>query len=152
MDAKIVNAFLTAGMNAFQNMFGIQAQPKEAHLLDFRSGHPWDISGVLCIRGNCNGIVCFRLHKILATKMLQLSCVNCKPEEFLNMEKELVMEFTNIISGNAVSELKDIYLDITPPKIITGHNHEISWSKNIPVIAIPFYTEKDPFEVDISLY
>ncbi|MCR5189432.1 MAG: chemotaxis protein CheX [Treponema sp.] len=152
MDAKVINAFLTAGMNTFQSMFGIKAQPKDAHLLDLRSGHPWDISGILCIRGNCHGIVIFRLHKILAGKMLQMSGVNCKPNEFVDMEKELVKEFTNIISGNAITELKDTYLDITPPTVVTGHNHEINWSKNLPVIAIPFSTEKGPFEVDVSFY
>lgn len=152
MDAKVINAFLTAGMNTFQSMFGIKAEPKEAHLLDLRTGHPWDISGILCVRGNCHGIVVFRLHKILAGKMLQMSGVNCKPEEFVNMEIELVKEFTNIISGNAVSELKDVYLDITPPTIVTGHNHEINWSERLPVIAIPFATSKGPFEVDVSFY
>ena len=152
MDAKIINAFLTAGMNTFQSMFGIHAEPKEAHLLDLRSGHPWDISGILGISGNCHGIVIFRLHKILAGKMLALSGVQYKPEEFVTLATELVKEFTNIISGNAISELKDTYLEITPPHVVTGHNHEINWSKQFPVIAIPFSTPKGPFEVDVSFY
>ena len=40
MDAIIINAFLTAGMEAFQTMFGIASEPKQAHLLDTNAGHP----------------------------------------------------------------------------------------------------------------
>ena len=40
MDAIIINAFLTTGMEAFQTMFGIAPEPKQAHLLDTNAGHP----------------------------------------------------------------------------------------------------------------
>ena len=52
MDAKIINAFLTEGINAFQTMFGIKPEAKEPHLLDVNAGHPWEISGLLGITGD----------------------------------------------------------------------------------------------------
>ena len=61
----------------------------------------------------------------------------------------LVSEFTNIISGHAVTSLPDYNLDISPPFCVMGHNHMIAWPKNFPVIAIPFVTPYGPFEVDV---
>lgn len=149
MDAKVVNAFLTEGMNTFESMFGIKATPKEPHLLEINAGHPWEISGLLGITGMCKGVVAFRLHKTLATKMLELSGIECKAEEFDDCAVGLVSEFTNIIAGHSVTAVKDYYLDITPPYTMVGHNHVITWPRNLPVIAIPFVTVYGPFEVDV---
>lgn len=149
MDVKIVNAFLTAGMNAFQSMFNIETVNNEPYLLHTSSGHPWEVSGLLGVTGGCNGIVAFRLHKVLSVKMLELSGMTYKPEELEEMAEGLVSEFTNIISGNAVTALSAYNMDISPPVTISGHNHTISWPRGYPVIAIPFTTKYGPFEVDV---
>ena len=149
MDAKIVNTFLTEGIEAFQTMVGIAPEAKEPHLLDVNAGHPWEISGLLGITGDVRGVVAFRLHKILANKMLELSGIKCKPEEYEDTAIGLVSEFTNIISGRAVSNIKDYSIDISPPFCVMGHNHMIAWPKNYPIIVIPFVTKFGPFEVDV---
>ena len=148
MDVKIINAFLTAGLNAFQSMFMIEAINNEPYLLKPNAGHPWEISGLLGVTGDCGGVVAFRLHKVLSLKMLELSGMSFKPEEREVMSKGLVSEFTNIVSGNAVTALSHMDLDISPPVTISGHNHIISWPQGYPVIAIPFTTKFGPFEVD----
>ncbi len=149
MDAKIINAFLTEGINTFHDMFNIGPENKEPHLLDIHAGHPWEISGLLGVTGSIKGIVAFRLHKTLANKMLELSGLECKPEDYEDMAIGLVSEFTNIISGHAVTTLSEYNLDISPPFCVMGHNHLIAWPKNFPVIAIPFVTPYGPFEVDV---
>ena len=149
MDVKIINAFLTEGINTFQEMFNIGPVNKEPHLLDIHAGHPWEISGLLGVTGGIKGVVAFRLHKILAHKMLELSGIECKPEDYEDMAIGLVSEFTNIISGHAVTALSDYHLDISPPFCVIGHNHMIAWPRNFPIIAIPFVTPYGPFEVDV---
>lgn len=149
MDVKIINEFLTAGMNAFEMMFNITATNKDPYILQGNQGHPWEISGILGVTGDCSGVVAFRLHKILSLKMLELAGMSCKPEEQDEMAKGLVSEFTNIISGNAVSALTHVNLDISPPVTISGKDHIISWPHGFPVIAIPFSTKYGPFEVDV---
>ena len=99
------------------------------------------ISRIFFCTGDCGGVVAFRLHKVLSLKMLELSGMTFKPEERDVMSKGLVSEFTNIISGNAVTALSHISLDISPPVTISGHNHIISWPQGYPVIAIPFTTK-----------
>ena len=71
MDVKIINPFLVSCENAFKNMFDMPPQHKDPYLLDPNAGHAWEISGLLGITGDYNGVVAFRLHKILADKMLE---------------------------------------------------------------------------------
>ena len=149
MDAKIINPFLSAGLSVFETMFNLGSTNKEPFLLDVNMGHPWEISGLLGVTGSIKGIVAFRLHKTLANKMLELSGLECKPEDYEDMAIGLVSEFTNIISGHAVTTLIEYNLDISPPFCVMGHNHLIAWPKNFPVIAIPFVTPYGPFEVDV---
>lgn len=151
MDAKIINYFLSEGMHAFESMFNIRPEPKEPHLLDINAGHPWEISGLLGITGDFKGVVAFRLHKTLASKMLALSGIECTPAEYEDTAIGLVSEFTNIIAGHAVTAIKEYSIDISPPFCVMGHNHSIAWPKSYPVIVIPFVTTYGPFEVDICL-
>ena len=149
MDVNVINAFLTAGIDVFQHMFGIECTHNEPYLMDIKIGHQWEVSGLLGITGECKGVVAFRLHKNLSKKMLERSGIYCKPEEADDMACDIVSEFTNTISGNAISKIKDKDLDISPPLTISGPNHNISWPKTYPVIAIPFSTPFGPFEVDV---
>ena len=150
MNVDVINAFLTEGMNAFSTMFGIEANPNKPGLLDPTAlGHQWEISGLLGLTGQYKGIVAFRLHKILANKMLEFSGIECSEDERNDVAIGLVSEFTNVISGHAVTALKDYFLDISPPYTIIGQNHVIAWPKNYPVISNPFTTPYGPFEVDV---
>ena len=149
MDVKIMNPFLSAGLSVFENMFSIGSTSKEPYLLPVDQGHPWEISGLLGVTGDYSGIVAFRLHKTLAYKMLELSgMTDLKGEELEEMAQQLVSEFTNIVSGNAVSNI-NAKLTVSPPVTISGRNHIISWPRNYPVVAIPFTTKYGPYEVDI---
>ena len=150
MNAKIINPFLSAGLSTFESMFSIAPTNKEPYLLPVDMGHPWEISGLLGVTGDYNGVVAFRLHKVLSLKMLELSgMVIANKDEQEEMATGLVSEFTNIIAGNAVSMIPDVNLKVSPPVTVSGRNHVISWPRNYPVIAIPFVTKHGPFEVDV---
>lgn len=150
MDVKVINPFLNATLNTFERMFSITSTNKEPFLLDPNSGHPWEVSGILGVTGDYSGVVAVRLHKILAFKLLELSgLTDIKPDEKLELSQELVSEFTNIISGNAVSSMPNVSLTVSPPVTITGKDHVISWPKNYPVVGIPFNTTYGPYEVDV---
>ncbi|MBQ9494164.1 MAG: chemotaxis protein CheX [Treponema sp.] len=150
MDVRVINPFLTSCENAFSNMFNLTPQHKEPYLLDAKTGHAWEISGLLGLTGDCDGVVAFRLHKILADKMLERSGIKADTiKEREELSKQLVSEFTNIISGNAISEIRDKNISVSPPVVVTGKNHMLSWPKNYPIVAIPFVTSHGPFEVDV---
>ena len=112
--------------------------------------HPWEISGIVGVSGDEVGIVAFRLHRLLASKMLEISGVTAdSDEEREAMEKDLVTEFTNIITGNAVSAISSKNISVSAPIVKSGANHEISWPRNTKIIAVPFITRQGTFEVDL---
>lgn len=150
MDVKVINPFLTATLNTFKQMFQIESTNKEPFVVDIKTGHQWEISGILGITGDYSGVVAVRLHRTLAYKLLELSgLTDIHEDEKLDLSQELISEFTNIVSGNAVSSMPGINLTVSPPVTITGKDHVISWPKNYPVVGIPFSTPYGPYEVDV---
>jgi chemotaxis protein CheX len=150
MDVALINPFLSAAMSLFDQMFDLSATPGAPFILDPKSAHRWEITGLLGVTGDYQGIICFRLHRILADKMLAKSGVETNgEEERLDMANEMVGELTNIISGNAAGNLPDCAIEVSPPAVIIGENHMISWPRSIPIIGIPFTTQSGPFEVDV---
>ncbi len=150
MDVTIINPFLTATINLFQNMFALEAQPGIPYVLEGEIKHRWEISGLLGLTGDYQGLVGFRLPRLLGDKLLQKSGILTKGEdERVETVYEMIGEMTNIIAGNASSEIKSASVDISPPVVVRGENHEIAWPKAMPVVAIPFTTNSGPFEVDV---
>ena len=150
MDVSLLNPFLTSCQDAFSQMFNIAPQNKQAYLLNPIGTHPWEISGVVGVSGDEIGIVAFRLHRRLASTMLDISGVTADTnEEREAMERDLVTEFTNIITGNAISSISGKNISVSAPFILTGENHEIPWPKNTKIIAVPFFTRQGTFEVDL---
>lgn len=150
MDVTIINPFLTAALNVFANMFKIEATPGAPYLLEEATKHRWEISGILGLTGDYQGLVGFRLPRLLGDKMLEKSGIVTKTEE----ERQetvygMIGELTNIIAGNASSAIDHASIDISPPVVILGENHHIAWPKTMPVVAIPFTTPNGPFEVDV---
>lgn len=150
MDVSIINPFLTAALNLFENMFNITALPGTPYILADENNHRWEISGILGITGDYQGLVGFRLPRLLADKMLQKSGILTKTEqERLETLYGMIGEMTNIIAGNASSAIEHAQIEISPPVVIMGQNHQIAWPKTMPVIGIPFSTPNGPFEVEV---
>ncbi|MFW5800605.1 MAG: chemotaxis protein CheX [Spirochaeta sp.] len=152
MQAKVINPFLTAAVNLFRNSFEIEASPGEVYIIQDQINHRWEISGVLGVTGDHQGIVAFRLPRLLADKMLAKSGVTTRNEkERREMVNGMVGELTNIIAGNASNMFDEAHIEISPPVVVLGEHHEIMWPKVAAVIGIPFRTPAGPFEIDVCL-
>jgi len=150
MDVTIINPFLTAAMNLYTSMFQLEVSAGTPYILGDEIKHRWEISGILGITGDYQGLVGFRLPRILADKMLERSgIITHSEDERQETVYGMVGELTNIISGNASSDISHSTIDISPPVVVYGENHHIAWPKTIPVIAIPFTSSCGPFEVDV---
>lgn len=150
MDVTIINPFLTATMNLFEGMFNIGVTPGSPYAMESEINHRWEITGLLGLTGDYQGLVGLRLSRLLADKLLAKSGVVTKTEdERQETVYGMVGELTNIISGNASSAILHASIDISPPVVIHGQNHQIAWPKSIPVIGIPFTSGSGAFEVDV---
>ncbi|MDX9956947.1 MAG: chemotaxis protein CheX [Spirochaetia bacterium] len=147
-DTNFAGPFFTAAGEVFEQMFGLTAKSGKPRELAGSEDHDWGISGILGLAGQAQGIISLRLPLALAESLLSLSGVETASEkERMATMAGLVSELTNIIAGNAVSSFTDLNLDISPPVVIKGVNHQITWPKIAPVIATRFETGKGAFEL-----
>ena len=148
MEVKVINPFLDATMKMFQTMFQIDAKPGAPYVLGKELAHRWEISGIIGVTGDYQGIVVIRLSRILANKMLERSGIAVSDDEREQTLYGMIGELVNIVSGNATSAIPHA-IDITPPFVVYGENHNIAWPRMIPVVSIPFATPLGPFEVAV---
>ncbi len=152
MDVSIVNPFLNTTINLFVEMFNLTPEYGKPVLVSPIGNHRWEISGVIGIVGESKGVIVLRVTSNFARKLLQLSGVRVsEPEEIPHILREMIGEFVNIISGNALPELKGKNIDLTPPVVIQGQNHTISWPNQTPIVGVPFVTKYGPFEIQICI-
>lgn len=150
MDTTIVQPFFSAASEVFAQMFGVIATPKPAHLIESSEDHGWGISGILGIAGSAQGVVALRFPLDLADALLTASGVETSGEQDrLATAAGLVAELTNIIAGNAIGTYVGMELDISPPVVVKGKNHQISWPKIAPVVATEYSTNLGGFEVAV---
>jgi chemotaxis protein CheX len=140
--------FVTAACDVFSQMFGLDALPGKPREFAGSEGHNWFISGIIGVAGQGQGIIALRLPMALADNLLVLSGVETASEqERMETATGLVSEMTNIIVGNAISNFTELDLDISPPVVVQGENHQISWPKIAPVMAVQFESAKGAFEL-----
>ena len=152
MDVTVVNPFLESAINMFEQMFGITPEHGKPFIVTPNANHRWEVSGVIGIVGSTEGILLLRVTRLFAMKLLEKSGITVTDDaERQEVMREMISEFVNIISGNALSRLGDKDIDITPPVTVQGENHSISWPVNAPIIGVPFLTKYGPFEMQINL-
>lgn len=150
MDTTIVEPFFSAARDVFSQMFGLEATRKPVHLIEGSEDHGWGISGILGIAGSAQGVVALRFPLDLADALLKASGVETSGEQDrLATAAGLVGELTNIIAGNAIGTYHGMELDISPPVVVKGKNHQISWPKIAPVVAVDFSCRLGEFEVAV---
>jgi chemotaxis protein CheX len=152
MKAIHINPFLNSTIKLFENMIGQEPRVGQKTLLQNMHTHRWDISGVIGVTGAAEGVVALRLTTRIVEGLLKKSGITATEEsekkEFIS---SMVGEMINIISGNALSSIREYEMDITVPFVVQGKDHTISWPRNNPIIAVPFSCPLGHFEVNVSL-
>ncbi len=152
MDADLMKPFMTAATGVFSTMFNLQAVAGPWREAGNDGEHGWDVSGILGFTGGAQGVLALRLPSGLAYELLRLSGVESADagERDATMYG-LVGEISNIIAGNAIGELADLDLDISPPVVVKGRNHSMSWPKIGPVLAATCRTDAGSFELAVCM-
>jgi chemotaxis protein CheX len=152
MEATLVNAFRASALTTFKEMFGLAAEPEAPRLLDANEDHGWDITGLVGLAGQCQGVLAIRLTHVLIGKLLEGTGVDVSDDgERRALEGGLVGELTNIIAGRATTAITGVDIEIAPPVVIRGPNHKIGWPAIAPVIQMGFKLPSGGFEVDLCM-
>lgn len=152
MDKEIIKPFLKYTISMFQDMYNFTPIYKNAYIVKDQKEHGWDISGVIGILGDYEGVFAIRLKRTVAFKLLNhanMAADNSK--DMSQLINGMVAEFTNIICGNAMNLISKEDTNITVPFTVQGSMHTISWPAKGDIIAIPFKTPYGPFEIHINI-
>lgn len=87
------------------------------------------------------GIVVISFPKLVALDMTS-KVTGEKVTIFDDTVIDLVGEIVNIIAGNAKQGLEQYKLVISLPSIVKGVNHQITGVSGVPLIGIPFSSDK----------
>jgi chemotaxis protein CheX len=152
MDASIVAAFSHAAKSTFKDMFDLVAAESGSRELGGSEDHGWDLSGLVGLAGQAQGVVAIRLTESLIAGLLAGSGVSAGgDEERRQLEGGLIGEITNIIAGSAISAISGLDIEIAPPVVVRGPNHKIGWPSIAPVVAISFTLPTGSFEIDLCI-
>lgn len=149
MKAKFINPFLNSSLNLFKEYMGINVIPGRPYLN--KNAHELkEISGIIGLAGETQGAVVLSFSKETAIRIVS-SLSGKKLTALTNEVTDGVGELVNIIAGNAKKDLLEYRIDISLPGVVTGKKHRINWPTGIPVVTIPFQSEKGDFTVNVSL-
>lgn len=150
MEAKSLSPFFDAASDVFSQMFGAAVKRSQPRTLQGSEDHRWEISGLLGIAGAHQGVVALRFTMATVDALLKASGVETSGEQDrLATASGLVAEITNIVAGNAIGGYPDHALEISPPVVIKGKNHQITWPKIAPVVAAEFSSGMGDFELAV---
>jgi chemotaxis protein CheX len=152
MDASIVAAFSNAARSTFKDMFALEAVETGSRELGPSEDHGWDLTGLLGLAGQAQGVIAIRLNQSLVAGLLAGSGVAAGgDEERSQLEAGLVGEMTNIVAGSAISAIRGLDMEIAPPVVIRGPHHKIGWPAIAPVVALSFKLPGGGFELDLCI-
>ncbi len=149
MEIKHIEPFIEATANMFLDMLGMEAEYQTPYILDKKEKHGWDISGIIGIGGDSKGVVVISFESSLAKAITGTLTGNSNPEN--EDVIDAVGELVNIIAGNAKKGLEQYHLNISLPSIVSGNNHEISWTSVTPIVGIPFKVPQGGFQLSVGL-
>ncbi|MCP4252635.1 MAG: chemotaxis protein CheX [Candidatus Scalindua sp.] len=137
--------------NIFNKLFNLEIKHNDNYEV-VKQEHDWDISGVVGIVGDYEGIIAIRLKEEMAEKLLEKSRVDAPDiSARWNLINDMVGEIVNNISGNVISQVAKYKFRQSVPITVQGKNHILNWPVNAPVYAIPFTLEYGTIEVQYSL-
>lgn len=110
-----------------------------------------DVTVLLNMVGEINGVVLFSLSKEVGLKMVS-RILEQEFTEFDSMAQSGIAELGNVITGRATMKLSKAgyRVDISPPTVITGRNIKIS-TLDFSRIVVPLKTEMGNLEVHLAL-
>jgi len=149
MDVSYVNPFIKATIETFKTMLDLDLNTGTP-LLKQDAKHCYDISGVIGLSGEAQGIISVSFPKILALKIVS---------KLLNQEIKIIGaevtdgigELANIIAGNTKQYLTQYKLSISLPNVVVGAGHRIAVQSGVSTIIVPLRCSLGEFAMEVSL-
>lgn len=137
MKAEYINPFISASSEMIDQVTGLKAEKGKIYVKEA----PYKSESILVligITGGFHGSVVMSFSKSICCKIASAMMGCSLITELDEMGKNAIGELCNIILGYTATLFSrgDIFVDITPPTILTGDNIELS-IPNTVVVCIP---------------
>ena len=145
---EFINPFVSAVSKTFEMMVNLKVA-RSTPVLKENHVALYPISGIIGLSGHVVGTVILTMPESLALKaasvmlMDDLKTVN---DDVL----DAIGELTNMVAGNAKSQLEEYKLSLSLPNVIHGTNVEIYFPEQSQPITVPFDSELGPFAVELG--
>lgn len=152
MEAKYINPFIAAAVNALKTMADLTAERGTPFLKDkFESLA--DMSGIIGFAGDMKGSVILCFPQDLASKIYQSLTGEAPPPDDIHPVADAVGELANMVAGGAKGPLSEMGLNIqiSIPSVVCGKNHMVMNTSTGPCLVIPFVIEGSTFWVQIMM-
>lgn len=152
MEAKYINPFIAAVVNALETMAGLsphRGTPFVREKFDALA----DMSGIIGFAGDVRGAVILCFPQTLATFIYKSLTGEDPPEDDIHPVADAVGELANMVAGGAKKPLSEMGLNIqiSIPSVISGKNHVVMNSGEGPCLVVPFTIENETFYVQIRM-
>lgn len=149
VSAEIINPFLSAAANVFQTMLDWELKRGQLYLAEHV--HPeFEISGVIGLTGKYSGTVSLSMGKELAIEATEVM-LGERPSELDADVVDTIGELTNMVAGNAKTQLEKFSMSLGLPSVIIGMNHSIEFPRGVTPIGIPFESPIGSVFLDVGL-
>lgn len=149
MDVSFVNPFIRATSETFKTMLALDLQVNNPELKN-EAKHTYDISGVIGLSGEAQGVISLSFPKDLAlnivSQLLGVEITEVGPDV-----TDGVGEIVNIVAGYAKQYLTEYKLSISLPNVVIGSGHTIAVPSGVPTIIVPLSFEKGEFAMEVAL-
>lgn len=152
MKAEHVNPFIKGCQSMFQDVAGIPLK-LAGTTVKTTALSTKNVVIMLGVTGDLRGNVAINLDEEGAKKIASNMMCGMPVTEFDDMPKSAVSELCNMIMGQVCTAFSNqqIYIDITPPTLLTGNNIELTFSQ-MPLLSIKFSDEELEVDFDICIH
>jgi len=149
MRAEFINPFVSATQNVFQTM--LETKLTRGTLSLKQNSTPLhEVCGLIGLAGKYHGMVVLSFGRETALQLAGKMLGNEVQE--LNAEvADAVGELTNMVAGNAKSQLGEFQMSIGLPTVICGKSHSLSFPSCSPALLIPFESDLGPVCVEVGI-
>lgn len=149
MDVSFVNPFIKSTAKTFKTMLATEITTGTPVLLS-DAIHKFDVSGVIGLSGEAQGVIALSFPKHMALKIVGALL---RTDEEIEQDDMVdgIGEIANIVAGLAKQDLGDFKFSISLPNVVIGTNHKIAVQSGVPAVMIPITTEYGDFAIEVSL-
>ena len=121
-----------------------------APTLKMNAQHSYDISGVIGLSGEAQGIISLSFPKQLALKTVS-TLLGTEIKVVGDEVTDGIGEIVNIVAGYAKQYLTEYKLSISLPNVVIGNNHQIAVPSGVPTIVVPLSSVLGEFAMEVAL-